>query len=344
MSHQIQETDNVLLRKQSAWHGLGQIVEDDLTAVEACEKSGIDWEVQGMPTYWKNPVTGEFHEINSHRANVRTIETPEGNVHKFLGMVGSGYEICQNRELAEFCDALSQTGEVVTETCGTLRDGKNVWFLCKADSYDFGGDVSHSYLLASNSHDGTRSIQLVPTDIRVVCANTLQAVIGDFESNNVKRAAISIRHIGDVSEKLVEARNALREYNEIKERNREWYYKMSQTKFDEDRAEDFFIAQYATSFQAYHKEAATEKVQERRFQRQMIACQKFKERLNREANQFGGISAWLALNAWTGYVQHDHNPPKNAEVAEKRQYSQLFGTVANRTSGALADMVAAVSA
>jgi phage/plasmid-like protein (TIGR03299 family) len=337
MSHEITSTDSLLLRRHEAWHGLGRVIEDDLSAVQACTAAGLDWEVNPWPIWAENPVTGERFRVETHFANVREIQTPEGAIPQSLGVVGRGYKVCQNRELAEFVDALQQTGEVVTETCGSIRGGKNVWFLLRGDAYDFGGDQSFSYLLAANAHDGSRAIELVPTDIRVVCRNTLSAVIGDLDTGDWKGAAIRVNHTGELSRKLDEARVAIREYRSICQRSRDLYGRLADTPVGEDAAVEYFSGQYAAAFQAW--DGTGEKKQQTRLKNQQKAAAAFLERFRSEAKQFGGTTAWLALNAWTGYVQHDRRAigKTDAEARESRLRSQLFGVGARRSQGAIVD-------
>ena len=64
---------------------------------------------------------GNALEVASHRANIRLIDTPEGQITSVLGVVGESYQVCQNRELAEFTDALAQTGEVVIVADGPIN-------------------------------------------------------------------------------------------------------------------------------------------------------------------------------------------------------------------------------
>ncbi len=333
MSHEITRNDSLMLRQQRAWHGLGTIIEDDLGAVQACERHGLGWEVDAWPVFTRNPVTGEMVAIPENVANVRQIDTPEGKVASVLGIVGQNYAVCQNRELAEFMDALAQTGNVTIETCGSIRGGKRIWFLARSDSYELaGGDKSYSYILGSNAHDGTQAIRLDPTDIRVVCANTLRMVVPDAsEGRLVDPAAITIRHSGQIGGKLEEARKALREYDQIKARHREVVERLAEKKIDRRTAMEYFAGQYSA---AYATEAETDdyKLRRRRQKAMDKAAGSFMRRFDQECAKFGGASAWLALNAWTGYAQHDATSKgkNDVERRENRIRSTLFGVGAQR--------------
>lgn len=344
MAHEITETDSLVLRHDAAWHGLGTIIDEDVSAVDACERYGLGWDVDGWPLLTRNPETGELIEVSSHVANVREIDTPEGRIASVLGVVGSSYQVCQNRELAEFMDALAQTGDVVIETAGSIRGGKRVWFLARSDAYSIGSDKTYSYLLGSNAHDGSGSIRLDPTDVRVVCANTLRMVVPDAaDFRGVQEASISIRHSGKLTNKLEAAKAALAEYDAIKRRHREVVAEMAEKRIDRQQALQFFARRYSESFAtADNGDRLDPKVEERRRQKMDRAAAAFLARFDRESRQFGGESAWLALNAWTGYCQHDLRSAGKTDAIrhENRVRSNLFGDGARRTSLALQEAIA----
>lgn len=340
MPHEIETTDSLVLRDREAWHGLGKVISEDITAVEACRDYGMEWEVAPWEVFAKNPDTNEMMAIEEHRANVRMIETPDGPTPNCLGIVGSSYQICQNRELAEFMDALAQTGEVVIETAGSIRGGKRVWFLARSDSFEVaGGDESYSYLLGSNAHDGSGCIRLDPTDIRVVCANTLRSVIPDVgqSTRDVRPAAITVRHTGKLSGKLEAARTALAEYGTIRDRHRALASELSSQRIDSNQAMAYFADRYAAEFTAPGEGDAL-KLCEARTKKMNKAAAAFMGRYNSECARFGGESAWLAMNAWTGYCQHDlsSSGTNDEERRQNRIRSSLFGTGASRTARALA--------
>ena len=97
MTHEITKNDSLVLRKQAAWHGLGTIIDNDITAVEACEGFGLDWEVEKWPLFARRPGSGDLVEVETHRANVRSISTPDGDVESILGIVGDSYKVCQTK-------------------------------------------------------------------------------------------------------------------------------------------------------------------------------------------------------------------------------------------------------
>lgn len=71
------------------------------------------------------------------------------------------------------------------------------------EKYTIGGEQIEPYLVFSNSHDGSGAIKVAMTPVRVVCQNTLNLAL-----SSAKRIW-STGHIGEISEKMHEARNTL---------------------------------------------------------------------------------------------------------------------------------------
>lgn len=340
MAHEIEGSDTVVLRREKAWHGLGTVIDEDLTAVAAADKYGLSYPIDCWPIEARNPITGERVLIERWQANVRQINTPDGPIASVLGVVSDSYQVCQNRQLAELTDAIADQGTVTIESCGTIRGGKLVWFLAKGEAYNLGGkDEVYPYVLVSNSHDGSQSIKVTPTTIRVVCSNTLHAVL------NNRVAAWSTIHLGDVGGKVEAAKSALAHYKRTLEVNRELQQRLADVRWNRDDALKLFATEYAREYavaldgELSTLDAKQRKAAERREKRQHEAAQQFLARFDKEQKKLKVKgSAWLALNAWTGFVQHDSkhvgNDVTNRE--EQRVRSSLFGLAAGRSVKALA--------
>ena len=169
------------------------------TGAEIREAAGLDFEVVKQPVYAgrrKLRVPGKY-------ATVRTdIDLP-------LGVVGDHYQVIQNSELDGWGDALVDSGEAKYETAGALRDGRVVFFSMELSSIDLkiaGSKVDETvqtYLLLTNSHDGSKALEALITPVRVVCMNTLNAAIG------ARKAYFRMRHTGSIEGKIAAARQAL---------------------------------------------------------------------------------------------------------------------------------------
>lgn len=79
-----------------------------------------------------------------------------------------------------------------------LLDGKKIWLLAKLPDSEICGDKTEPYVCFSNTHDGSGAVRVCMTPVRVVCNNTLNLAL------NTAQRAWSVRHVGDISTKLVE--------------------------------------------------------------------------------------------------------------------------------------------
>ncbi|MEY8233195.1 DUF932 domain-containing protein [Oscillospiraceae bacterium 50-16] len=178
--------------REAPWHGLGVRVESALNSEDALVMSGLNWNVIQKPI-----MTASGNLIPGYKANIRDTDN------RALGVVTDRYRVVQNSEAFAFTDALLGEG-VKYETAGSLQDGKKIWILAKLpDKYIIEGEQIDPYLVFSSSHDGSGSIKVAMTPIRVVCQNTLNLAM-----STAKRSWSTI-HIGDLAAKMDEAHNTL---------------------------------------------------------------------------------------------------------------------------------------
>lgn len=178
--------------REAPWHGLGVRVEEAPSSQDALRLSGLDWQVvqQAITTTEGVPIPG-------YKANLRDTD------HQVLGVVTDRYRVVQNAEAFAFTDGLLGEG-VRYETAGSLQNGRKIWLLAKLpDKYIIEGDQIDPYLVFSNSHDGSGSIKVAMTPVRVVCQNTLNLAL-----SSAKRVWSTI-HVGDLAGKMTEAHNTL---------------------------------------------------------------------------------------------------------------------------------------
>lgn len=337
MAHEIEATDGLVLHGKRAWHGLGRVVEHAPTPADALKLAGLDWEVQ----QWLLSATdGERRmAVEEHRLNVRSDTLAK------LGIVGEGYKPLQNSELADFAQALASEGDVVRcETAGSIRGGRKVWFLLKGESFSVRGgngeDEVKPYILLSNGHDGATAIRCTPTTIRVVCSNTLHMVIPDFDvadrkTQKAQPACFVARHSGDLSAKVQEARAALGLYGRSLAKQREVLDALAFRTLNMDAVKRFLGECYATNhggIPANPKNAAEQKAREKAAE----AVGRMLDRFDSETVT-SGPTLWTAVNAYTGWLQHDLKPRgKNDAVRQdNRDASVLFGEHSDRSMKAL---------
>ena len=185
------EVETMFYVREKPWHKLGVRVEEALTAEEALEKAGLNWDVNPMPVF-----DSHGREIPGYSANVRSSDE------SVLGIVGSRYQIVQNREAFDFTDSLIGEG-LKYETAGSLKGGKRIWLLGKMPERYINGDKFEPYICFTNTHDGTGAVKCCMTPIRVVCNNTLNMALEGAKQS------WSTRHTGNIQTKLADARRTL---------------------------------------------------------------------------------------------------------------------------------------
>lgn len=186
------EVQSMFYTREKPWHGLGTRVEEAPASADALRLAGLDWQVVQQPIY-----TDRLEPIPGYKANIRDSDR------RVLGVVTDRYRIIQNQEAFAFTDALLGHG-VRYETAGVLQGGRKVWLLARLpQEYIMGGERISSYLVFSNTHDGSSSVKVALTPVRVVCNNTLNLAL--------KSAARSwsMIHTGNIADKLDEARDTL---------------------------------------------------------------------------------------------------------------------------------------
>jgi len=180
--------ETMFYTRVAPWHGLGIRVEEALSSEDALKESGLDWKVIQRPI-----MTSTYDHIKGYKANIRDTDN------RVLGVVTDRYKVVQNQEAFAFTDALLGEG-VRYETAGSLHEGKKVWLLAKLpDTYTMLDEQIEPYLVFSNTHDGSGSIKVAMTPIRVVCQNTLNLAL-----NQAKRIWTTI-HVGNLAAKMDEA-------------------------------------------------------------------------------------------------------------------------------------------
>ena len=334
MSHEIEEHDGLVLHRERAWHGLGTIVEQAPTPLEALKIARLDWEVLQCPLIGLLDNQDEL-PINGHQLNYRSDTFDQ------LGIVGSGYQPIQNRELAEFCEALAEQGDTVKiESAGSIRNGQKVWFLLKGESFSVrDADEIVPYILASNGHDGGTALRITPTTIRVVCSNTLHMVIPQNEREgqrtNLGQARFVANHTENIAQRIEEAKAALQLYGRAISETRQVIDQLAAKDVGREDIQRFFLECYTREFGSIPVNPK-DKVEQNRRDRAMDACNSVFERFDREQH-LTGATAWGAFSSWTGWLQNDRkvriNDPDKAR--DRMHESKLFGANADRAHSAL---------
>jgi phage/plasmid-like protein (TIGR03299 family) len=193
------------------------------TAKEAITAAKLDYEIELQPIFLKNG-----KQLDA-KASVRK------DTQNALGIVSEKYKIIQNVEAFDFFDNVVGDKKAIYHTAGALGLGERIWILAKLPkNLIIKKEEIEKYLLLTNSHDGKSALKMYFTPIRVVCQNTLILSLMNASSG------ISIRHMGDINNKIDEAQRALgiatmfySDFEKIAE-------KFTEVKMDVKKAESYF--------------------------------------------------------------------------------------------------------
>lgn len=184
--------ESMFYTREVPWHQQGIRVENSPTSEDAIRLAGLDWNVEQREMF-----LADGTRVPDAYANVRDKDN------SVLGIVGNRYSIVQNKDAFSFTDSLIGDG-CQYETAGSLKDGKQIWLLAHLpEAIQIAGDDVMPYLCFTNTHDGTGSVRVFTTGIRVVCNNTLNQAL------NTAKRTWSVRHTGSIETKLRAATETL---------------------------------------------------------------------------------------------------------------------------------------
>lgn len=153
-------------RGQTPWHGLGQVMEENMTLDQWRVAAGLDWEAKKQKVgFFENGIFQQGDSNILYRSDTL----------KELGVVSDDYKVLQPKAVLEFYRDLVADHGFELETAGALHDGKRIWALARTGK-DFrvaGTDLVEGYCLLATSFDKSLATRVQFTSVRVVCQNTL---------------------------------------------------------------------------------------------------------------------------------------------------------------------------
>ena len=341
-------------------NGLGKRVTDCITSNEVIEKAKLNWGVNKCPLVAKIPfsINGQnnidentdaftykgniYHECDSAFATYRTdINVP-------LGIVKSKYEVVQNNEAFKFFDDAIGKDKAVWQYAGMYGLGHKVFVTAKLpNTIEVGKDIIDNYLVFSNSHDGSSSINILFSPIRVICTNALNSALQSASS------FIRIRHTESAKEKLETGAQILRIAAEHAQTAKQIYDSLLTINMSDDEVKEFILKLNLTprEFELLSEydnlKTAINKLYSRDYMTTefiQVSTRKLNTIVNMYEYYQEGIgqediigTAWGAYNSITGYFSNIANLQ-----GEKRMDSLLYGNASKVSLTALNDLVKAV--
>ena len=299
----------IMVVGKPAWHRLGTVLDKPATAEEAINAANLDWEVIKKPLF---AGATEHYRLLSNFAIVRGDDWENGKA-TVLGIVGDGYTPVQNREAFSFFDPIVGEKAAIYHTAGALGSGERVWILAKlpGDIRVIGDDITHKYLLLSNSHDGNSAVQIKFTPIRVVCQNTLTMALSQGPT-------LRVPHTRDVRERLRIAANML---NAVKLRYTELetvFKKMANIQLDSNKLQNY-LGQVFPDPRRKADEARYERALEQARTDRAASEYLFEKGKGNEQKGVAG-TLWAAYNGVAEYVDYR----RYAKATDKRQVEAIW--------------------
>ena len=295
MSHNIANRngrDCMMYTGEVPWHKLGTKLNRPATSAEAIQAAGLDWEVRKVPLYAVDERT--FLPAFPYWAVVPSDRWGRPDCPIF-GVVGSDYEILQNREAFAFFDAVVGQDAAIYHTAGALGQGENIWLLAKLPGVMTitDSDSVEKYVLLSTGHDGRSAVRITITGVRVVCQNTLTQALGTGQT------FLRAQHNRTLKQRLAETALVLRAINQAYQRMEKVCQAMLRRGLDDDAAHAYFRDVISHPAPNKGRQAPPPWVEADR-----DGCfRQFKEGPGTDLPGIGG-TLWAAYNGVTDYYDH----------------------------------------
>jgi len=156
--------------------------------VEAMDNAGLNWKIETKKLY-----TNDGIEV-PNKAIVRQ------DTQAILGVVGRNYTPVQNEQAFGFFSDFIDSGKVTIKNAGMIGGGKRVFIQAEVNNSEasiIGDDVVNNILTIGKAHDGSMSLNVGFTPIRMFCANQLSMV-----TQKANGTFLKFRHTPKIHENL----------------------------------------------------------------------------------------------------------------------------------------------
>ena len=310
----------------TALHRVGTSTGNALTAQEAIETAGLDWKVKLEDIYFRSRTKSREFETQ--------VKVPENfavvrqDKMKSLGVVGKRYTPIQNQEAFQFMDNIVDSGEAKYEIAGELNEGKLIYIMMNVDkALDIEKDTILPYMLLTNSHNGSSSLQVMMLPVRLSCSNMIRYnMAGDYERS------FRVSHTKSATAKINDARLALG----IAERFFDEFAKDVNLLVEQeiDNAKFWTMVKSIVPEPVELDKGATED-EKKTYERQMANREKVFSRIgdywSKEVDYFGA-NKWTALNAVNSYELWSKPTGKDDRARLERQATSVLKEDSKLTS------------
>ena len=240
------------------WQCAGAInVEDCKTSEEVMNKAGLNFHVEKTNMVAEMPMRDfsdkELDRINEdiakgnaflrgnklYRTAPNAFTTYRTDYNIPLGSVKSKYTVVQNNVAFNFFDDAIRKDKAIWQTAGAWGNGERIFVSCKLpNNILVHGDPVETYLVFTNSHDGSSGVKILFTPIRVICQNTLNAAIRTAQN------FVTFKHTKQVHNKIAIAQEILGISKQYAEHTQECYTHLASIKMDDNAVIQYLCEQF----------------------------------------------------------------------------------------------------
>ncbi len=215
-----------------AWHGLGTVVPENITAEEAIELANLDVKPYTIPLVAN--VGGLEVEVEDKNRIVR--DDPQTGLPTPLGVIGKQCVPIPIEEPMSMAEAIAEVSGAVWHTAGVIDGGRRVFATLETPNHVSlsNGDRITDYIMVAMANDGTMAMTVKPTPVRVVCQNTLNIALKDTAG------IYRIKHFANYSRKMDEAVMALKQVDTFVQQMRDTAERLISRKMMWVEVQDFF--------------------------------------------------------------------------------------------------------
>lgn len=351
MPHEITSTDRAVFSVRPAWHGLGEVWPEHLTAKDAFEIA-LPWDVEHMPI---GIMTDDgFVKSDEFYGNIRN----DNKV--ILGVTSPIYNPFTQVQLREAIERIYGPEAKVIESAFSIKGGRRVIVLVNLAQANvkiklmnsgggFADDLHAAYHTFSNAHTGKEVGSIFPTMVRIVCHNTWNLAAG-YKGANIVRDGVKIRHSSLQSERWNAAVEAYRQAAILGEMSTKTIQQLALSKISNKdfRALKDSMIDWALPSEKNKLVNGLPTLRERRreeLHKDLEEATKITFSTYNESPTAPNVNAYLALNAITLYSEHELGyKGTELERNENAFESRLFGKAADWRDAAFSHLMRFVEA
>jgi phage/plasmid-like protein (TIGR03299 family) len=323
-------------RNIPAWHGEGNVVastfrfEDIFPEDGSLGIAGINWGVRKRPSFVQLE-DGTFVPSPDGFDIVR--DTDNAVLTRGGRGVGAGYDPILNREAFSFLREAMCDHTLEWDTSISVDGGSTIAGIVSLPDSGIDlvkGDRHYLYLTVINTHDGSGAMKVFPTDVRVVCANTVAAALKSRD----RALTVNVRHSGSTANKLTQAQSILKQATAEYQRFLEWQRKLTDVSANDKQVAEVAVRLFGVAAADASQRSKTI------IENKVLALTAGIDR-DRLLLPTGDLSAYNVFNGITNMVDHDFGNA-GGESRDRFSYAMLPQGTGTKLKTAGIDIVADV--